>query len=70
MITLNDVDKDDEENKATCVIALMQKDARLKRVKYKSDDSTEYIQFKLFKVIINSFVYLNQNFYDFLKLIR
>lgn len=53
LISLNDVDQYDEDSKATCVIALMQKDTRLKRVKYKSDDTTEYIQFKLFKVIYN-----------------
>ena len=50
MVTLNDVDKDDRENKATVVIALMQKDSRLKRMKTKKD-SEEFIQFKLFKVL-------------------
>ena len=49
MVTLNDIDADDQESKATVVIALMQKDSRLKRMKTKTD-SEEFIQFKLYKV--------------------
>jgi hypothetical protein len=51
LIKLNDVDQDDNENKATVVVALMQKDSRLKRTKLKKDSAEEFIQFKLFKVI-------------------
>lgn len=54
LVTLTDVDKDDNENMATVIVALMQKDSRLKRSH--SDSSTEeFIQFKLFKVPKNSF---------------
>jgi calpain, invertebrate len=49
-IKLTDVDEDDNENKATIVIALMQKDSRLKRAKTMKDSAEEFIQFKLFKI--------------------
>ena len=51
MIKLTDVDENDNENKATVVVALMQKDSRLKRTNLKKDSAEEFIQFKLFKVI-------------------
>ena len=44
------MDADDNEQKATCIISLMQKDSRLKRLKTGQDSCEEYIQFKLFKV--------------------
>ena len=49
-IKLTDVDQNDNENKATIVVALMQKDSRLKRTSSKKDSAEEFIQFKLFKV--------------------
>lgn len=51
LITLLDADDNDNENMATCVIALMQKDSRLKRVKSKTESGEEFIQFRLFKVL-------------------
>ena len=45
------MDEDDNESKATVVVALMQKDSRLKRITSKKDSAEEFIQFKLFKVI-------------------
>jgi len=61
LVTLTDVDKDDNENMATVIVALMQKDSRLKRTH--SDSSTEeFIQFKLFKVKIKSFHYFSRQF--------
>lgn len=51
LIQVSDVDHDDNENLATIVIALMQKDCRLKRIRGNCDSAEEFIQFKLFKVI-------------------
>lgn len=45
LINLKDVDKDDNENKATVIISLMQK---YNREKSKTDD---YIHFRLYKVL-------------------
>lgn len=50
MISLHDVDENDNESMATCIVALMQKDSRLKRVKTKTESGEEFIQFRLFKV--------------------
>ena len=52
MIHLTDVDDNDNENLATVIVSLMQKDSRLKRIKTRQDSAEEFIQFKLFKVII------------------
>lgn len=35
---------------ATVIVALMQKDSRLKRIQQKTESAEEFIQFKLFKV--------------------
>ena len=51
LVHLTDVDKDDNEEKATIIVSLMQKDSRLKRMERGEDSCEEYIQFKLFKVI-------------------
>ena len=51
LIKLTDVDENDNENKATVVVALMQKDSRLKRTKLMNDSAEEFIHFILFKVI-------------------
>jgi hypothetical protein len=51
-IRLNDVDKDDNESKASIIVALMQKDSRIKRLETSGDAAEEYIQFRLFKVYI------------------
>lgn len=50
LIRVNDVDLYDEENKATVIIALMQKDSRLKRIQTKSESAEEFIQFRLYKI--------------------
>jgi hypothetical protein len=49
MIKLVDVDKDDNEEKATIIVALMQKNSRLKRDK-SGESSEEYIQFRIYRV--------------------
>ncbi len=49
-VKLTDVDKDDNENMATLIVALMQKDSRLKRRENYGEAAEEYIQFRLFKV--------------------
>ena len=55
MVQLVDVDKNDNEDKATVIISLMQKYTRIRR---QSDESSEeYIQFRIFKVI-----FLNRSF--------
>lgn len=54
LIQVTDVDLEDNENLATVVIALMQKDCRLKRIKEKCDSAEEFIQFKLFKVVLDN----------------
>jgi calpain len=50
MITVNDVDLYDNENKTTIIVALMQKNSREKRNKTKSDSAEEFIQFKLYRI--------------------
>lgn len=51
MVKLVDVDENDSENKATVIVALMQKNSRLRRAR--SDESTEeYIQFRIYKVLL------------------
>jgi hypothetical protein len=50
LIKLHDVDKDDNENMATVIVSLMQKDTRLRRLKSREDSSEEFIQFRLFSV--------------------
>ena len=51
VFTLFDVDRDDNENKATVIVSLMQKDSRLKRIQSGTESPTEeYIQFRLYKV--------------------
>lgn len=48
LIAVKDVGTND--NKADLVIALMQKDSRLKRIQSRQDSCEEFIQFKLFKI--------------------
>ena len=51
MVQLDDFDPDDDENKTTIVIALMQKDTRLRRFLEKSTrPQEEFIQFKFFRI--------------------
>ncbi|CAF0941871.1 unnamed protein product [Brachionus calyciflorus] len=50
IISLQDVDKDDNEDLATVIISLMQKDTRLKRISTGEESNEEYIQFRLYKV--------------------
>ncbi|CAF0859466.1 unnamed protein product [Brachionus calyciflorus] len=50
LIKVNDVDRDDSEDMATVVIALMQKDSRIKRIKTKSESAEEFIQFKFYRI--------------------
>ena len=50
LVILRDVDKDDNENMATVIVSLMQKDARIKRIKTRQETTEEFIQFRLFKV--------------------
>jgi len=50
LVTLSDVDKDDNENMATVIIALMQKDTRLKRMELGGEQGEEFTQFRLFKI--------------------
>lgn len=59
LVQLFDVDKDDNEDKATVIVSLMQKDSRLKRMQTGNDSCEEYIQFKLFK--INDDVEVDEN---------
>lgn len=59
LVNLTDVDVDDNEDKATVIVSLMQKDSRLKRVQTGEDSCEEYIQFKLFK--INDDVEIDEN---------
>lgn len=59
LVTLTDVDSDDNENKATIIISLMQKDSRLKRMQTGENSCEEYIQFKLFR--INDDVEVDEN---------
>jgi calpain len=48
LINVEDVDAYDNENKATIIVALMQKHSRSKRID--SESAEEFIQFKLFRV--------------------
>lgn len=49
-ISLQDVDEDDNEDMATVIISLMQKDTRIKRLLTGEDSSEEFIQFRLFRI--------------------
>ena len=51
MVTVKDVDEDDNENLATSIVALMQKDTRLKRVQNNGEQAEEFIQIRIYKVI-------------------
>lgn len=53
IISLEDVDRDDNENLATVIISLMQKDSRLKRIATGDQTNEEYIQFRFFRIIEN-----------------
>ena len=53
MVELVDVDKDDNEDKSTLIVALMQKNSRLKRDR-SNESSEEYIQFRIYKVIFQN----------------
>lgn len=50
LVTLTDVDSDDNENLATMIVALMQKHTREKRFKTNGDPAEEYIQFRVYKI--------------------
>lgn len=50
LITLIDHDETDDEDQACLLVALMQKDTRLKRLETKSQNAEAYIQFRLYKV--------------------
>lgn len=50
IVSVCDVDADDCENSSTMIIALMQKDARLKRMEAAGTDQAESIQFRLYKI--------------------
>ena len=63
-MTLTDVDHEDEENLATVIIALMQKDSRLKRTQERKVTQNEHIQFKLFKVRELFAVLQKKSFYE------
>ena len=55
LVQLFDVDRDDEEAKATLIVSLMQKDSRLKRMQTGRDSCEEYIQFKVRAVTLYLF---------------
>ncbi len=59
LLHLTDCDSDDNDNKATVIVSLMQKDSRLKRLQTGEDSCEEYIQFKLFKVRLIIKIILN-----------
>ena len=65
LIKLDDVDKDDNENKGTMIVALMQKDSRLKR-QSGQDPKEEFIQFRVFKVIysLKKYIFLPLTQFD------
>jgi calpain, invertebrate len=50
LVKLTDVDQNDNEDKVTLIVALMQKDTRLRRIQTGQDSSEEFIQFRLFRV--------------------
>lgn len=51
LVHLTDVDENDDEDKCSLLVSLMQKDSRLKRISQGTDESAEeYVQFRLFKI--------------------
>ena len=50
LIKLIDYDLTDEDNQASLMVALMQKDTRLKRSETKTESAEAYIQFRLYIV--------------------
>ena len=51
LITVKDVDPDDNENMATMIIALMQKYTREKRTANRGQSAEDYIQFRLYRIL-------------------
>ncbi|CAF0866413.1 unnamed protein product [Brachionus calyciflorus] len=51
LITLTDVDPDDNENMATIIISLLQKYTREKRVNNRGESCEEFIQFRLYRIL-------------------
>ena len=53
LVKLENHEACENENTTTILIALMQKDGRLKRAHSNSDSAEEFIQFRLYKVELN-----------------
>ena len=51
LITLTDVDPIDNENMATIIVSLMQKNTREKRLKNRGQPAEEYLQFRLYRIV-------------------
>jgi hypothetical protein len=51
LVTLTDVDKEDNENMATLIISLLQKYTREKRTQNKGESAEEFIQFRLYRIL-------------------
>ncbi|RNA08710.1 calpain-A [Brachionus plicatilis] len=54
LVKLVDVDQEDNDNMATCVVALMQKYTREKRTQMRGEPAEEFIQFRLYRVFNDS----------------
>lgn len=51
LITLADVDPNDNENMATVIVSLLQKYTREKRTQNKGESAEEFIQFRLYRIL-------------------
>lgn len=51
LISLVDVDPDDNENMATVIISLLQKYTREKRTQNRGESCEEFIQFRLYRIL-------------------
>lgn len=54
LITLTDVDPEDNENLSTVIISLLQKYTREKRTQNKGESCEEFIQFRLYRILADS----------------
>lgn len=54
LITLSDVDPNDNENLATVIVSLLQKYTREKRTQNKGQSCEEFIQFRLYRILTDA----------------
>lgn len=54
LVTLDDVDPEDNENMSTLIVSLLQKYTREKRTQNKGESCEQFIQFRLYRILADS----------------